>query len=266
MSVVKVPSVFRRKTPEQRTGQMSVVEHLEELRHRIVVCLIAVGIGGIAAWFLYDPFMELIKGPYCDYLVSNPDLRPTAVSAGGDCPLYFFGTIDAFLLKMKVVLFLGLALAMPVILWQLWSFVVPGLTQRERRWAIPFIVSSTLLFALGVAFAMWTLPKALDFLLGFAGSVAVPLLTADRYVGFVTLVALAFGLSFLFPVFLVALEGAGVLSTKTLRSWRRWAILAITVFAAVITPSSDPFSMLAMMIPMYLFYEAAIIIGRMMKR
>jgi len=108
--------------------------------------------------------------------------------------------------------------------------------------------------------------EALDFLLGFAGEFAVPLITFDRYVGFVTLVTLAFGLSFLFPVVLVFLEAVHILSPRLLSSWRRWAILGIAIFSAVITPSSDPYTMMAMMIPMYLFYEGSIIIGRMMKR
>jgi sec-independent protein translocase protein TatC len=165
-----------------------------------------------------------------------------------------------------VVVFLGLAVALPVVLYQLWAFITPGLTAKERRYAAPFIVSSVLLFALGATFAFITLPKALDFLLGFAGDVAVPLITLDRYVSFAVLVTLAFGVSFLFPVVLVFLELVGILSSARLRSWRRWAILAIAVFAAVITPSSDPYSMLAMMLPMYLFYEAAIIIGRLLRR
>ena len=122
------------------------------------------------------------------------------------------------------------------------------------------------LFALGAVFAYVTLPKALDFLLGFAGEGVVPLITFDRYMGFVVLVTLAFGISFLFPVLLVFLEAVGVLSTRKLREWRRWAILGIAIFAAVITPSGDPYTMFAMMIPMYLFYEGSIIIGRMMKR
>src|SRR5438093_283974 len=115
-----------------------------------------------------------------------------------------------------------------------------------------------------VAYVM--LPKGFSFLLGFAGEGVVPLLTIDRYVGFVILVALAFGVSFLFPIFLVFLELAGVLSPETLVKYRRYSILGIAIFAAVITPSSDPYTMLAMMIPMYLFYESSIIIGRFLQR
>jgi sec-independent protein translocase protein TatC len=145
-------------------------------------------------------------------------------------------------------------------------FIVPGLTKKERRMSIPFVGSSFLLFALGALFAYITLPRGLSFLLGFAGSNFTPILTGDRFVAFVILVAVAFGLAFEFPVLLVFLEMVGVLSTEKLRKWRRFAFLGIAVFAAIITPSSDPYTMLAMTIPMWLFYEAAIIIGRLMKK
>ena len=137
---------------------------------------------------------------------------------------------------------------------------------RERKMAIPFVVSSMLLFAFGAMVAYWTLPKALNFLLGFAGTQFAPLLTADRFLSFVMLVALSFGLAFEFPIVLVFLLLAGVVTTRQLRDWRRGAILGIAVFAAIITPSSDPYTMLAMTIPMVLFYEAAIIVGRLLKR
>jgi sec-independent protein translocase protein TatC len=168
--------------------------------------------------------------------------------------------------KLKIVVFIGLAVALPVLLYQLWSFIVPGLTKKERRMAIPFVSSSVLLFALGALFAYITLPKGLNFLLGFAGSDFVPVLTGDRFISFVILVSVAFGLAFEFPVLLVFLELVGVVTSQKLRRWRRFSILGIAIFAAVITPSSDPYTMLAMSVPMYLFYEAAIIIGRLMKK
>ncbi|HET9311608.1 MAG TPA: twin-arginine translocase subunit TatC [Actinomycetota bacterium] len=255
-----IPRSLRRSEAE-RTGTMSVMEHLEELRRRIVIAGIAILVGAIVGWFLYPAVIDLLRDPYCQYLRENPEVRPPA-----GCRLTIVSPVDAFLTKLKMVGFLGLIVALPVVLYQLWAFIVPGLTSREKKWSIPFIVTSTLLFVLGAAFSLWTLPKALDFLLGFAGSAVVPLITFDRYLGFVTLVTLAFGLSFLFPVILVFLEAVGVLSWQRLASWRRWAILGIAIFAAVITPSGDPYSMLAMMIPMYVFYEGSIIIGRFMKR
>jgi sec-independent protein translocase protein TatC len=143
---------------------------------------------------------------------------------------------------------------------------VPGLTKRERRLAIPFVLSSVLLFALGALFAYITLPRALEFLLGFAGENFTSLLTGDRYFTFVMLVALSFGLAFELPVALMFMNAAGVITTTQLRQWRRAAILVIAVIAAVITPSSDPYTMLAMAVPMWLLYELAIIVGRIRKR
>ena len=255
-----IPQRFR-KSEEARTGTMTILEHLLELRHRLVISLIALALGSIVGWFLFDPFMNLIRGPFCDYLSAHPAYKPPT-----GCRLVFQSPVDGMLVKLKVVVYLGLAVSLPVVLYQLWAFIVPGLTERERRWSLPFVGSATFLFLLGAAFAYYTLPKAFGFLLGFAGEGTAPLLFLDRYVGFVLLVTLAFGLSFLFPIVLVFLELVGVLSSRRLRSWRRWAILAIAIFAAVITPSGDPYTMLAMTIPMCIFYEASIIVGRLIGR
>jgi len=237
---------------------MSLVEHLEELRTRIVIAMVAITIGSLVGWFLYRPVVNLLLEPYCDYWRTVPPAsRPTR-----ECSLFFNGAVDPVLIKLKVVVFLGLFIALPVVLWELWQFVVPGLTKRERRLGIPFVASSVVLFALGALLAYITLPKALGFLLGFAGSEFVPLLTGDKFISFVMLVSLAFGLSFEFPIVLVFLCLVGLVTTRQLRDWRRWAILGISIFAAIITPSADPYTMLAMMIPMMVFYEAAIIVGR----
>ena len=258
-------SVFaklRRRPPEERAGTMTLVEHLDELRHRLIVCIVAIAGGAVVGWFLYGPVLDLILNPYCDYWkTTDPKLRVTET-----CALFFQEPLGAMVVKLKIVVFIGLLVALPVLLYQLWMFIVPGLTKKERRMAIPFVGSSFLLFALGALFAYLTLPRGLSFLLGFAGEQFTPILTGDRFVAFVILVAVAFGLAFEFPVLLVFLEMVGVLSTEKLRKWRRFAFLGIAIFAAVITPSSDPYTMLAMTIPMWLFYEAAIIIGRLMKK
>jgi sec-independent protein translocase protein TatC len=259
---MNVFSKIWRRPPEERAGTMTLVQHLEELRHRLVVCILAVAGGAVVGWFLYGPFLELVLNPYCDYWETiDPKLRINQT-----CSLFFNEPLGAMIVKLKIVVFIGLVVALPVLLYQLWMFIVPGLTKKERRMAIPFVGSSVLLFALGALFAYITLPKGLNFLLGFAGSDFVPILTGDRFITFVILVAVSFGLAFEFPVLLVFLEMVGVLSTRKLRKWRRFAILGIAIFAAVITPSSDPYTMLAMTIPMCLFYEAAIIIGRLMKK
>lgn len=251
----------RKRSDEQRTGSMTIVEHLEELRHRIIVCLYAIAACAVIGWFLFPPFMDFVRRPFCEFITSHPANAPPT-----GCNLVYNGPMDAMLIKMKVVAYIGVVIALPVLLYQLWAFIAPGLTAKEKRYSIPFVLSSVVLFLLGAAFAFVTLPKALNFLLGFAGPGITPLLTINRYVGFVTLVTLAFGVSFLFPVLIVFLEMVGLVTPEWLSKNRRYSILGISIFAAVITPSSDPYSMLGMMIPMCLFYEAAIIIGRFMKR
>ena len=157
-------------------------------------------------------------------------------------------------------------LALPVWLYELWRFITPGLNPKEKKYAVPFVLSSLFLFACGAVVAFLTLEPALNFLLNIGGSDLTPALTADKYISLVSLMIIAFGLSFEFPVILMFLLLAHVICTAQLRKWRRYAIVAIVAFAAVITPSQDPYSLFAMAIPMYVFYEACIIIGRILKR
>jgi sec-independent protein translocase protein TatC len=241
---------------------MSLIEHLRELRHRLLICLWALVAGSIAGFFLYQPAMRLIRAPYCDFLRTHPDKAPFEEG----CSLVFLGAIDGFLITVKVIMFLALIFALPVVLFQLWAFIVPGLTDRERRWAIPFVLMSLVLFLLGGLAAFLTLPKALGFLLSVGGDFVSPLLTVDKYVGFVIFTVLAFGLGFEFPILLISLSAAGVVSSDTMRTYRRYVVFGLAIFAAVITPSPDPVSMLALLIPLYLFYEGAIIVSRLIKR
>ncbi len=252
-----------RKTPEQREGAMSLIDHLKELRHRLIMCIWALVVGSIAGIFLYGPAMRLIQSPYCDFLRDHPEKAPFEQKG---CSLIFLGAIDGFLITVKVIVFLALVVALPVILYQLWAFIVPGLTPRERKWAIPFVLVSVLLFLFGGLAAFVTLPAALNFLLSAGGDFVSPLLTVDKYIGFVIFTVLAFGLGFEFPILLVSLSAVGVLTYETMRKYRRQVILGLAIFAAVITPSPDPISMLALLIPLVLFYEGAIIVSRLLKR
>jgi len=244
---------------------MTMVEHLEELRRRVFICLIAIAVGGVVGWFLYNPVLNLILHPYTEACRSLPiGSRPPGAKS---CEHVFVqGVVGPFLVRLKIALYVGLGIALPVVLFQLWRFVTPGLTQRERKLTVPFILSSLALFSLGAFFAFWTLPKGLHFLLGFAGSNVVVLPDAGKYISFVLLLTLAFGISFEFPLVLIFLAWIGVVSSARLRQWRRFAILFIVIFAAVITPSQDPFTLCAMAIPMVVFYEATIWITRLMKR
>jgi sec-independent protein translocase protein TatC len=184
--------------------------------------------------------------------------------AGGN--LIATSPIEGFAVRIKITAYVAITLAMPVILWQIWRFVVPALHAKEKRYAIPFILASIVLFAMGAFVALVTLPKALEFLLDIGGTQLRPELTADKYLGLVSLMIVAFGIAFEFPVVLVFLLLARVLTTQQLRRWRRPAILIIVIFAAVITPSQDPYSLFFMAVPMYIFYELSIIIGRILKR
>jgi sec-independent protein translocase protein TatC len=236
-------------------GRMTVFEHLGELRRRLMISIVAVVVAGTVV-FIFAP--EIISWLIQFYNDSAPKGTPDK--------FIFTGPLDAFATRLKIATYGGIVLALPVWLWQLWRFITPGLNPKEKKYAVPFIISSIILFAMGAVVALLTLEPALKFLLNIGGSDLQPLLTADKYISLVSLMILAFGLSFEFPVVLVFLLLARVLTTRQLRSWRRYAAVVIVAFAAVITPSQDPYSLFAMAIPMYLFYEGSIIIGRVLKR
>jgi sec-independent protein translocase protein TatC len=253
---------FRREQDPE--GTMTMIEHLDELRTRLITAIAAIGVGMIGGWFLFRPVFNVMQHPFCDFMTSHPNLAPNPKDP---CRLVYLSVTEPFIIKIKVVAFLGIALALPVVLYQFWRFVTPGLTVRERKYAIPFVVSSLCLFALGGFFAMLTLPKGLGFLLGFAGTKNVlAVLSIGKYLGFVMLVILAFGAAFEFPLILISLMLVGVLSSRQLRQWRRYALVLIAVIAAVITPSQDWFTMSALMVPLIVFYEVSIVVGRILKK
>jgi sec-independent protein translocase protein TatC len=235
-------------------ARMTVVEHLTELRRRMIICLVAVAASAVIVYFFSLDVIDFLVNYYRDATDGERDA------------LIFTGPLDAFTTRLKVATYGGLVLASPVVLWQLWRFITPGLHPSEKRYAVPFLCASIALFALGAFVAMRTLEPALGFLIGQGGAELQPLLTADKYLTLVSLMILAFGIAFEFPVVLVFLLIARVITTGQLSRSRRWAILGITIFAAVITPSQDPYSMLLMAVPMYLFYELSIILGKILKR
>jgi sec-independent protein translocase protein TatC len=246
----------RSRTPAGDSGaQMTVIEHLGELRRRMIICLIAVAACAVVAFVAYDPILKFLQDPYCD-----------VVGPGESCQFLATSVLDPFAIRLQIATYGGLILAAPIVFWQLWRFIAPGLTSKERRYAVPFIASSVVLFALGGFIAYLTFPKALDFLVHIGGTSIDVHPTPTKYLQLILLMILAFGLSFEFPVFLVFLQLVGIVSSTQLRQWRRWAIVGVVTFAAVITPSQDPYSLLAMAVPMWLFYEAAILVGRALKR
>jgi len=233
---------------------MPVLDHLVELRRRFLISAVAIVVAATIAFVFSNTVVEFLVTFYRD------------ATHGQRHALVFTGPVDGFVTRLKVATYGGIVLALPVWLYQLWRFITPGLTRRERTYAVPFVLSSIALFLAGAAVAFLTLEPALRFLIGVGGSAQTPLFTADRYLSLVSLMIVAFGLSFEFPVILVFLLIAGIITTRQLRAARRWAAVGIVTFAAVITPSQDPYSLLFMAGPMYLFYEGSILIGRCLKR
>ncbi len=241
-------------------GAMTLAEHLGELRRRLVVAIIAVVVAGIAAWFLYNPILHFMIEPYRAYARHHPTRDITHGL------LITNGPLEGFTTRLKVSGYVGLALASPVVLWELWRFITPGLHHNEKRYAVPFVLSAVALFAMGITTAVFVFPKAINWLISVSGTSVVPLFTASRYFNLYVLMCLAFGLVFLYPIVVVFLMLSGVVPSTKWRHWRRAAIVIIAAVAAVITPSSDPFSFMAMAIPMYIFYEASILLGRILKK
>jgi sec-independent protein translocase protein TatC len=234
---------------------MALMDHLRELRNRIVKCTASVVVLGVVCYVLYDRIFRFFTHPYC-------------VSVRGtqhECTLYSFDLFGGFVLRMKVAGIGGLVLSVPVILYQLWRFVVPGLYRNERRYTVAFVAGSSLLFAFGAVMAYYTLPPMLSWLQGNGGPVTY-VTAADKYFWLTALMVAAFGIGFEFPVVLVALQIVGVLDPKTLARVRRQAICGIVILVAVLTPGGDPISLIALSVPMYLFYEVSILIGRLVRR
>lgn len=233
-------------------ASMALTGHLTELRRRLVISVSAIVVGGIAGFVFYSPILRVLLSPYR--------------SATGTSTLFITDPLEGFATRLKVAGYTGLVLAMPVVLWQLWRFVTPGLHRRERRMAVPFVLSGVTLFVLGAVLAFVTLPRALEFLVEVGGDNLETIFSPSKYLSLVTFMMMAFGLAFEFPVVLVFLQLVGILSSRKLRQWRRGAAVFLFVFVAVVTPSQDPYSLFALAVPMYLFYEAAIVAGRLLKR
>ncbi len=238
-----------------KVARMTLMEHLTELRRRLIISFIAIGVGAIGGWLLYNQIINFLLDPYCQIL-----------EARQECTLYVRDPFEPFTLKLTVAGYSGLGAAIPVILWQVWRFVAPGLYSREKKYAIPFIAGGVGLFALGVSLAYWSIPRALEFLIGLGADNFEELLSPLSYISFVVKMMVAFGVAFQFPIVLIFLQILGVVENKTLRSGRRYALVGIVVLVAIITPSGDPFTLMVLSVPMYLFYEVAILFGRIRLR
>jgi len=234
---------------------MPLVGHLTELRNRTLISVAAVSVGAIVTFILFTHILTLLLDPYCH-----------SVGPGRACNLYVTGPLDGLSIRVKIAAYGGVALASPLLLWQLWRFVAPGLHKKEKRYALPFVASSLVFFLSGALMAYLVFPHTLSFLDTIGGPSLEQIYSPGNYLGLLLLMMAVFGITFELPVLLVFLQIAGVVTPQRLSSWRRWAIVGLVSFAAIITPSSDPFSMLAMAVPLLIFYELSIVIGRIILR
>lgn len=240
---------------------MTLREHLAELRRRLAIAVAALAVGTVVMWCCYGTLIRFMEHPYCAFLAHHPSKL-----VGRSCQLYITGPLEGLTTRIKVSAYAGVTVAAPVILWELWRFITPGLHKHEKRYVVPFVLAATALFAAGVTTAVLVFPKAIGWLIDVSGSGVVPLLSPSRYFTLYALMAVIFGCVFLFPLVQVFLEIAEVVPSATWRRWRRQAIVALVVVAAVITPSGDPFSFLAMAVPLVAFYEASILVGRLLHK
>jgi sec-independent protein translocase protein TatC len=244
-------------SPDGEGGRMTLAEHLAELRRRLLICIAAVVVTAIAGWFVYKPVLDFMEHSYVTFCHKHPGKLLS-------CSLLARTPTEGFLTRLKLAGYLGIAMAAPVWLWELWRFITPGLKKNEKRYAVPFLLSALTLFAMGVSVAILVWPKALNWLIGVAGPGVQPAYSISSYVSLYTLICLVFGAVFLYPIIVVFLMISGVVPTTTWRRWRRVAIVVLCSVAAIVTPSNDPFTFLGMAVPMILLYEVSIVVGRLL--
>ncbi|HKH87526.1 MAG TPA: twin-arginine translocase subunit TatC [Acidimicrobiales bacterium] len=236
---------------------MTLLEHLSELRRRLIYCMLAFSGGAIVCYLFYDQVLVFLEHPYQQACRNR-------LHAGTTCALTILAPLQGFTTRLNVCAYGGLVLGLPVILWQLWKFVTPGLKANERRYALPFVISTVVLFALGGLTAYFIYPKGLTWLLQQSGPHIATQVSIQSYIDLICILIVIFGAAFEFPALLVGLELAGAITPASLKRVRRYAFLGIVIFSAFVTPSSDPFSMLALVVPLTIFYEGSILIGQLL--
>lgn len=234
-----------RQPPGEPPPQMSLVDHLTELRNRIGWSLLAVAVGAVVGFAIGEPIIKFLSAPL-----------------PGGLTLNYTGIGDPFAIRITIAIVVGVILAMPVILWHIWRFVSPGLTPGERRAILPWLPAALVFFTVGVTIAYFILPFAASFLLAFQTPELKPLLMAREYFSFVSTMFLAFGLLMEFPILLVGLSRVGIVTSERLSRWRRMIILGIAIFAAVATPGGDLVSPSVLGLTLYVLFEGTVVVIR----
>jgi sec-independent protein translocase protein TatC len=254
------------RPPRAPDGRMSLVDHLRELRSRLLKSVLAIVAAGAVSFAFFNPIWDVLKRPYCQVHQKQSLALIHSVKVCGAGPLVFDNVFDPILWHFKVALIGGLVLASPVWLYQLWAFVTPGLQRKERRYSLAFVGAAVPLFLAGATIAYSVMSTGLQVLLNFAPKDTVSLISIDHYLSYALAMLLIFGLSFDIPLLIVMLNMVGIVSYARLKKHRRLSIFLSFVFAAVATPSGDPFTMLALALPLVVLLEAATQIARVHDR
>lgn len=248
------------EAPSPVKGEMTLFEHLAELRTRLFKSALALTVGAVVGYVLFPQALDVLIAPYCDVPTA---FRP---DSDGPCTLIATQVLEGFTVRIKTALVIGLFIGGPVIFYQLWRFITPGLTDKERRYALPFVALSQAFFAAGIVFAYLVIPQGLRVLLTIAGEGITPLLQAGEYLSFFLTMSVAFGLTFEVPLVLVFLSLLGVVRASLLRRGRPYAIVGAAIVAALVTPTTDPVTMLLLMAPLTIFYELSITAAWLIER
>lgn len=248
--------------PDGPSGEMTLFEHLGELRDRIFKAGVGVVLALIVGFIVYEPLLQILIRPYCEL---PAELR-AGLFQGDDCRLIITDVLGQFFLRIKIAAVVAVVLAGPLVAYQIWRFVMPGLRSVERRYALPFVVISQILFASGAVFSYYVLPRGLQVLLSLAGDTVVTVLDANHYLTFLIHMMIGFGVAFELPLILISLVLMGAVSARTLRTYRRHALFGTFVASAIITPTTDPLTMTLMAGPLVFFYELSVVVARVVEK